>query len=207
VVATVNSVPVSSNEIRVDIAPPPLPSPPQSLAALVAGNVITFTWQAPSASGVTGYVLEAGSGPGLSNLAVLPLGDTTTFVTPPVPNGSYYVRVRGRNTSGTGPASPEVRVVVGPPPPGAPTLSGSGGSGGTVNLSWSVPASGAAVTGYQLQAGSVPGASNVAVVNLPASQTALVTSGVPSGTYYVRVLATSASGPGTVSNELVLAVP
>lgn len=207
VVAVVNGAPVSSNEIRVDIAPPALPVAPQALAAVVAGSVITFTWQPPPGSLVAGYVLEAGTGPALTNLATLPLGNATSFSSPPVPNGNYYVRVRARNATGTGPASNEVRAVVGPPPPSAPTLSGSGGVGGTVTLSWSVPASGAAVTGYQLQAGSAPGASNVAVVNFASSQTALVTSGVPSGTYYVRVLATSASGPGTVSNELVLVVP
>jgi hypothetical protein len=207
IVATVNGAPVSSNEIRVDIAPPALPVAPQSLTAVVAGSVITFTWQAPPGSLVAGYVLEAGTGPNLSNLATLPLGNTTSFSSPPVPNGSYYVRVRALNSTGLGPASNEVRAVVGPPPPSAPTLSGSGGVGGTVTLNWSGPASGAAVSGYQLQAGSVPGASNVAVINLPSLQTALVTSGVPSGTYYVRVLATSASGPGTASNELTVVVP
>ena len=207
VLATVNGGSVTSNEIRVDIAPPALPSPPENLMAAIAGGVITFAWQAPSGSAVTGYVLEAGSGLGLSNLAILPLGDVTTFVTPPVPNGSYYVRLRGQNASGTGPPSNEVRVVVGPPPPSAPTLTGSGSLGGNVVLSWSTPSSGAAVTGYELHAGTAPGLSNIVVIPLPASQELLATSGVPPGTYYVRVVATSAQGLGEVSNEVALVVP
>jgi predicted phage tail protein len=206
VVATVNGALVTSNEIRVDVVPPALPLSPQNLRAAVAGGVITFDWQAPSGSVVTGYVLEAGSTPGLSNLAALPLAIATTFVTPPVPNGSYYVRVRAQNTTGTGPASNEVRVVVGPPPPSAPTLTGSSGVGGTVTLSWSVPSSGAPVTGYQLHAGSAAGASDIVVIDLPATQTALVAASVPAGTYYVRVRAMSASGPGMNSNEVTLVV-
>ncbi len=207
IIATVNGSPVSSNEIHVVVAPPSVPSAPQGFSAGVGGSVITFAWQAPSGSAVTGYVLEAGSGLGLSNLAILPLGDVTTFVTPPVPNGSYYVRLRGQNASGTGPPSNEVRVVVGPPPPSAPTLTGSGSLGGNVVLSWSTPSSGAAVTGYELHAGTAPGLSNIVVIPLPASQELLATSGVPPGTYYVRVVATSAQGLGEVSNEVALVVP
>ena len=163
IIATVNGSPAPSNEIQVVVAPPSIPAAPQGFSAGVAGSVITFAWQAPGGSAVTGYVLEAGSGPGLSNLAILPLGNVTTFVTPPVPNGSYYVRVRGQNTSGTGPPSNEVRVVVGPPPPSAPTLTGAGSLGGNVVLSWSTPSSGAAVTGYELHAGTAPGLSNIVV--------------------------------------------
>jgi hypothetical protein len=100
-----------------------------------------------------------------------------------------------------------VRAVVGPPPPGPPTLTGSSTTGGDVSLSWSVPTSGAAVTGYELHAGTAPGLSNIAVIPLLVAQTGLSGSGVPPGTYYVRVVATSASGPGQYSNEVTLVVP
>lgn len=206
VLATVNEATVSSNEIRVDIAPPALPAAPQNLTATVAGSVITFAWQPPAGSPVTGYHLEAGTAPGLANLATLPMGTATSFVTPPVPNGDYYVRVRAENAAGIGPASTEVRAVVGPPPPGPPALTGSSGPGGTVSLSWSVPTSGAPVTGYELHAGTAPGLSNIVVIALPGSQTALATGGVPPGTYYLRVVARSASGPGAFSNQVALVV-
>jgi hypothetical protein len=75
-----------------------------------------------------------------------------------------------------------VRAVVGPPPPGPPTLTGSSTTGGDVSLSWSVLTSGAAVTGYELHAGTAPGLSNDAVIPLPSTQTVLGAGGVPAGT-------------------------
>ena len=149
-----------------------------------------------------------GTGPGLSDIAsAFAVGNVASLVTPPAPNGSYYVRVRAGNSAGLGAASAEVRVLVGPPPPSAPALNGSGAAGGIVTLTWSVPASGAAVTGYQLPAGTQVGASNLGVLALPSSATSFNTAGAPAGTYYVRVVATSAQGLGDVSNELTLIVP
>lgn len=211
VLARVNGIDVASNEVRVDIAPPTVPSAPQSLSAVVAGSVIQLNWQPPASAGgstISAYLLDAGSNPGASDLAAgLSLGAGTGFVSPPVPNGNYYVRVRAQNTAGTSLPSNEVRVVVGPPPPGAPALSGSGGSGGAVTLSWSVPGTGASVTGYEIHAGSSTGASNLAVVPVPAAQVSFAATGVPAGTYFVRVVATSGSGPGAFSNEIVVVVP
>jgi hypothetical protein len=153
------------------------------------------------------YVIEAGSAPGLSNVANFATGnDATQFDTPPVPNGSYYVRLRARNGAGTGPPSAEIRVIVGPPPPGPPTLSGSVGAGRSASLSWAAPATGAPVTGYRLEAGTAPGLANAAVLQLAPNQLSFSTAGVPPGTYYVRVLASNAVGPGLASNEVVLVV-
>lgn len=211
VLARVNGVDVSSNEIRVDVAPPTVPGPPQSLSATVAGSVLTFMWQAPADSGgpsVMTYRLDAGSTPGASNLASgLTIGAGTTFTSPAVPNGAYYVRVRAENAAGISGPSNEVRVVVGPPPPSAPTLTGSVGAGGDVMLNWSVPSAGAVVTGYELHAGTAPGLSDLGVLSLIGGQTAFSTSGVPAGTYYARVAGRSGSGLGEFSNTVLLKVP
>jgi hypothetical protein len=200
-----------SNEVVVVVGDGSLPAAPQNLTAVVTGNLFRIAWRAPSnaaTASIQTYVIEAGSGPGLSDLANFATGSPETqFVTPPVPNGSYYVRLRARNNVGTGPSSGEIRVIVGPPPPNAPVLSGSVGSGRSVTLSWTVPTTGAAVTGYQLQAGTAPGSSNAAVLTLAPSQRSFSTNGVPPGTYYVRVVALSSQGPGTASNQLTLRVP
>lgn len=210
VVAIVGGAAVASNEIRVDVTPPSLPGPPQQLTTTVAGNVVSLTWQAPADTGgapVVGYVLEAGSAAGASNLARLTLGSATSFVSPAIPNGSYFLRVRAVNAAGVGVATPEVRVIVGPPPPSAPTLSGGAVAAGAVSFVWTVPSAGASATGYRLVAGTAPGLSNAAAINLPATATSFAIGGVPAGTYYVRVHAHSAVGLGFASNELMVVVP
>jgi CO/xanthine dehydrogenase Mo-binding subunit len=57
------------------------------------------------------YILEAGSAPGLANLATVPV-PTTTYAASGVPRGTYYLRVRAVNAIGTGAASAEVQLVV-----------------------------------------------------------------------------------------------
>ncbi len=200
---------VRSNTTVVPVGAFALPGPPVGLAATTAGNVVTFQWQPPASDGgapVQAFVLEAGTAPGVSDLAVLPLGGVMSFATPPIPDGSYFVRVRARTVVGTGPPSPDVHAVVGPPPPAAPVLTGTS-AGGSVSLQWSTPSSGPAPTGYRVFVGSWPLASDVADIATAVANTRLAAAGVPAGTYFVRVAATSASGLGFLSNELVLVVP
>ena len=89
------------------------------MAAHVTGNTFVLAWRAPdnvALAPVGTYLIEAGSAPGLSNVASFATGDAATeFVTPPVANGSYYIRLRAQNDAGTGPASADIRVIVGPP--------------------------------------------------------------------------------------------
>ena len=59
----------------------------------------------------TSYLLEAGTGPGLSNITVLSV-TSTSFSARGVPPGVYYLRVRGVNASGVGAPSAELRLVV-----------------------------------------------------------------------------------------------
>ncbi|MEZ5289730.1 MAG: fibronectin type III domain-containing protein [Vicinamibacterales bacterium] len=92
---------------------PQPPGPPLNfLATLSAGNTVTFSWSAPTTGGApTGYILEAGSAPGLANLATLPL-PTTSYTVAGVPRGTYFLRVRAVNAIGPGPASNEVQLNV-----------------------------------------------------------------------------------------------
>jgi hypothetical protein len=80
----------------------------------VSGSTVTLDWMIPaSGDPATRYRIEAGSRPGLSDLAV---ADSPTAATAigftGVPPGRYYVRVRGLNTNGAGPVSNEVRITV-----------------------------------------------------------------------------------------------
>jgi predicted phage tail protein len=88
------------------------PQAPENLEATVSGHAVTITWLAPSIGGApTTYVLEAGSGPGLADLASVPIGGTALAANG-VPPGTYFVRVRAMNPAGTGSASEELVVTV-----------------------------------------------------------------------------------------------
>jgi hypothetical protein len=88
--------------------------------------------------------------------------------------------------------------------PGAPQSFVSSVVGNNVALSWQPPASGGVVAGYQLEAGSTPGASDIAV--FPMDTTTTFGVGAPNGVYYVRVRARNAVGLGPPSSEIVVDV-
>jgi predicted phage tail protein len=103
---------VPSNEVMIVAGGVPSPPGPVMRAGGVAnGSIVTLAWAAPTGP-VTGYVIEAGSAPGLSNLATVPIGNQTTISFPGIPPGTYYVRIRASNAVGRGIASEEVVVVV-----------------------------------------------------------------------------------------------
>jgi hypothetical protein len=93
-----------------------------------------------------------------------------------------------------------------PPPaaPGTPNAPTANVVGSTVTIAWTPPASGGTATGYQLIAGSAPGAADIAIV--PVAGTSIVAPGVPSGVYYVRVVATNTVGASAPSADVQIPV-
>jgi hypothetical protein len=111
-----------SNEIVVTVggsggcvAPPGAPT---NLSAAVSGSSVALTWAAPGAGcPATTYVIEAGSASGQSNLANFNTGTSaTSYSASNVPNGTYFVRVRGSNGATVGTASNEVILTIGAAP-------------------------------------------------------------------------------------------
>jgi hypothetical protein len=191
---------------------PGIPPVPSGLAAIVNGSALTLTWQT-SAGGcaATQYVIEAGSSPGLSNLASLPTGAaSTTFSTSGVPNGTYFVRIRASNASGTSGPSNEVSFTVGATActgtPGPPTNMTASAAGSTVSLAWSAPSASCGVTSYFIEAGAVPGFRDLAAFSTGNTALAFSTAPVGNGTFYLRVRAENAIGRGAASNEVALTV-
>lgn len=87
------------------------PGAPQNLTPTVVGGVVTLSWGAPLGGGIpTGYVVEAGSAPGLANLYNAPVGSSP--VVTQAPPGAYFVRIRARNACGTSGPSNERIVIV-----------------------------------------------------------------------------------------------
>ncbi len=87
------------------------PGPAHGLTATGTGGSVTLTWRAPDGdpSAASGYVIEAGSAPGSSDVATVTVGPATSFSTA-VPPGTYFVRVRAVNTRGRSAPSNEVEV-------------------------------------------------------------------------------------------------
>jgi hypothetical protein len=88
------------------------PTAPAALVGSATGSTVTLSWGAAGGA-PTSYVVEAGSAPGLANLANSDTGSTGASLTAPgVGRGVYYVRVRAKNACGVGSASNEVVVTV-----------------------------------------------------------------------------------------------
>jgi len=180
----------------------PVLSQPQVMAATV-----TLSWTLPFGS--TAIRLQAGTAPGLSNVANVVFAAISTYTVTAVPNGTYYVRVRAIDPSGESASSNEVTVVVGggpacSSPPGAPTLSDAIVTVNLVGFRWRPASAGCPATAFVVQAGSVPGQSNLAIVNVGDLQSFAATA--PNGTYYIRVVAQNAFGVSAPSNEVVAVV-
>ena len=109
----------ASNEIVVSVGSgcASAPGSPVGLNQQVTGNTVNLTWQTGAGDLAATYIVEAGSSPGQNNIVVFDTGNAATALTAIAPNGTYFVRVRGRNSCGAGPASNEVIVTV---PSGAP---------------------------------------------------------------------------------------
>lgn len=204
--ASSNEVAVTVAAIAVSAACGGVPGPPTSLAGTVRGSDVTLTWFFPLGECVpSAYVIQAGSSPGLSNLVNFSTGNIArSFEANAVPTGVYYVRVRAVNAFGTSAPSNEVVVVVGTcaAPPGQVANLVSSVFGSSASLQWS--AASGSPTGYFIHAGSSPGGSNLGSIGTGGGS--YIATGVPAGTYYVRVSARNDCGTGPASNEVVVTV-
>lgn len=174
---------------------------------------MTLTWAESAAGGSpSSYTVIAALSPGGVAVASVPIA-AHALVVPNVRNGVYYVRVFAANSDGVSAPSNEVVVVVSagaaPPrdcnaPPTPPQNLTASALESVVRLTWLPSATGCAANSFTVQAGSGPGLSNIAVVNL-GSVTSL-SSAAPAGTYYVRVIALNAFGGSSPSNEVAVTV-
>jgi hypothetical protein len=115
----------ASNEVVVVVSAvgcTSAPGAPGGLNGNVAGGTVTLTWNAPvGGCAPSSYVLQAGTGSGLSNLANFNTVSTLTIYIANVAAGTYFVRVSAANGNGQSAPSNEIIVTVGG---GAATFTG-----------------------------------------------------------------------------------
>ena len=83
--------------------------PPSGLASAGSDSVVEFSWNAPVSGLRTGYVIEGGTGPGLSDIGVVQVGDVTSLITN-APPGEYFSRIRAVNARSMSAPSNEIVV-------------------------------------------------------------------------------------------------
>jgi uncharacterized protein YjdB len=194
-------------------APDPLePNTPSRLTAVVDGAAVVLRWAAPTVLPTASYVIEAGSVSGSSDQASFDTGNpSVTYVASAVPPATYYVRVRAHGADGQiGAASNEVIARVGASAlvcsatAGTPGLLTATVVGSTVRLDWQGSSD---ASSYVVEAGSAPGASNLANIDTQSPATSFIANGVGAGTYFVRVRSRGGCGVASAAtNELAITV-
>jgi hypothetical protein len=199
----------ASNEVELRIGiEGQSPGRPQALTSVVQGNRVTLQWSPPAGGDPpTGYLLEAGSAPGLSDGPSIGLGADNSFVVDNVPAGLYYARVRAVNSFGASAPSEDSLIVVGgaAEPPQRPAGLVATVDGDRVRFRWLAPTGGGPSTGYVLEAGSEIGLSDITSITLGNALDFSV-DGVPPGIYFVRVRAGNRLGLSAPSNDARVAV-
>jgi hypothetical protein len=171
---------------------------PVLAAPTVSGNNVTFNWSATA--GATAYRLEYGLASG-AYLGGITLGAGSTSFGIGAPNGVFFIRVVAV-TPGGELGSNEVVLQV-PAAPAAPTGLTVARNGTGFVAVWTPGAGGGTPAGYRLYASLSPGGAPLAV--LPSAIAAWgIGSGVPPGTYYLRVSAFNAVGESATSNEVAV---
>jgi len=167
------------------------PAAPQGLTGHANGLSVGLWWG--RAAGAETYRIEVGSASGLADRYAADIGATTTLDAA-APPGLYFVRVRGVNVFGQGPASNEVQVqltgasLCATAPP-VPTGLAAQVSGVTTALSWSWTPTAAS---YIVEAGSAVGIADLYRADV--GRTLSLVASAPPGRYFVRVRSANACG-------------
>jgi hypothetical protein len=183
--------------------------PPTNFAAAVTGTTVVLNWTAPAGAIVTSYIIEAGSFPSFTDLAVFDTGSAlTSLAVLNVGPRIYWVRVRARNGADVSDPSNEISVAVA----GgsctatlyAPLAFHASGQGSAVTLTWDVPILGCPPSDYVIEAGSDRTRTDLANFRTGSALPRYSATGVGAGTYYVRVRSANDVGVSYPTPEKIL---
>jgi hypothetical protein len=191
---------VASNEVRLFVNVPAVPSAPANLLALVNGSALTLAWTNTAAGGPPTAIIADVTGS--VNLALgLPVSETFSIAN--VAAGTYAVSLRASNALGSGPSSNSVAFTI-PAAcsgvPGSPTNFVVTKNGNLITAAWELPAGGPAPTSYRL---IITGAFNGEI----GLTTRSITGAVGAGDYTLSVIATNACGSGTATSAGTVTIP
>ena len=192
---------VASNEIRIFVNVPAPPSAPANLLGLAVGSSLQLAWQNTAAGGTpTGLILDV-TGSFVGSLS-LPLTEDFALAGG-VPAGTYTMSLRAVNSTGISASSNSVTLTFPgtcSSAPAPPTNFVATTGVNALSLSWGLPASGSAPSGYLL---IVTGAF---VGSVPVTGRS-VAGAVPAGTYTLSIAATNACGTSAPSPPVTVTVP
>jgi hypothetical protein len=189
-----------SNEVRVIVDLPVAPSPPENLLGLVNGTAVALSWTNTTGGGTPTSLRLDVSGSWTGTLP-LPLGEAFSFSGAPA--GTYTMTVSAANAAGVSPPSNRVTLVVPSPCTGSPVTPQrltAGVDGHIIHVKWDAPASGAAVTDYDV---IVAGHYNVTVRTSARS----LSGAAQPGLYTVRVVAINSCGASAPTPPHTIVVP
>lgn len=192
-----------SNEASVVVGGvPALPGPPSAFLARVVGSQVTVQWVPGTVGGPPSvWRIEAGSAPGARDLGIVHVRPDATTASGSLAPGAYFLRVRGMNAAGQGPASHEVRIQIGPMPtcavPEAPVLLPATVVDRTAQIIWR-EARNTTVANYRVFVGTQPGVADLHTLDV-GPVTAFGAQAAP-GEYFVWVVATNNCGVSPASN-------
>jgi hypothetical protein len=174
-------------------------TPTVTSASGTPGGNLVVTWTSGAGAPPTGHNVQFLQGGNV--LATVPHGSSTTFTFGPIPpnvTGAFQVRVQALSGTAASAYSPVFNFNIGANPPGQPTVTSAGVTGGTLTVNWTSGA-GATPTNHRLDftQGGVP------VGGVPSgAATTFSLGGIPptlQGNFTVQVTAFNGTIPGTPS--------
>jgi endo-1,4-beta-xylanase len=183
--------------------PPAIPGTPGTpTASNVTSSSLTLSWSASSGT-VTNYQIERATGATSTSFAQVGTSTSTSFNDSGLAaNTTYRYRVRATNSAGNSAYSAITNVTTGgttTQPPGTPgTLSASGTTASSTNLSWG--ASSGTVTNYQIERATGATSTSFAQVGTSTTTSFTNTGLAANTTYRYRVRATNSAGNSGYSN-------
>ena len=198
--------------VQIGSSAPTAPTAPQSLAATAGSGSVTLAWAAPASDGgaaITGYNIYRGTSPGSESATPIATNVSAAgFTDSGLVNGTtYYYKVAAVNSAGTSGQSNEAFAapqLVQASVPSAPQGLTAAGGNGSVQLSWSAPASdgGSAITGYDVYRGTSAGGESATPVAANVTGRSFTDTGLVNGTaYFYTVTAVNAVGISAHSGE------